>query len=115
MTPPERVSTCLFKVISLYRIYINNHFQDYSDDEDEKGRKNNNREKNKRKPELSEEQVETKRLKEVKVNESTLYICGLPPDFRESNIKGKKFLLQLESYKSVLQINIYNVLVKNDF
>ena len=60
--------------------------QEFSDDEQERAAKQAFKEK-KRKTDSKETQ-NTKRLRDEKAIESTLYICGLPADFRESNIKG---------------------------
>ena len=65
--------------------------QDYSDDEEEKNAKSRLKEKRKVDPAIELERAEKRRLKEEKIQESTVYICGLPPDFRERDIKGKGF------------------------
>jgi len=60
---------------------------DYSDDEEEKNAKSKLKEKRKVDPAIEAERAEKRRLKEEKIQESTVYICGLPPDFRERDIK----------------------------
>ena len=62
--------------------------KDYSDDEEEKNAKSKLKEKRKVDPAIEAERAEKRRLKEEKIQESTVYICGLPPDFRERDIKG---------------------------
>lgn len=63
-------------------------FLEFSDDEAEKSSRQAHKERNKRKQETTTTpQTEAKRIKEEKTLDSTLYICGLPPDFRESSIK----------------------------
>ena len=65
---------------------LKKNVQEFSDDEQERAAKQAYKEK-KRKTDSKETQ-NTKRLRDEKAIESTLYICGLPADFRESNIKG---------------------------
>ena len=67
------------------------YLKEFSDDEGEKESRKVSKERNKRKQETNPVQTESKRLKEEQTAESTLYICGLPSDFRESNIKGNIF------------------------
>ena len=74
---PTQISTQDLKVL-----------KDYSDDEEEKNAKSKLKEKRKVDPAIEAERAEKRRLKEEKIQESTVYICGLPPDFRERDIKG---------------------------
>ena len=63
-------------------------FQEYSDDEEECQAKKNRKEENKKKnPEKEKQRLERKREKEEQINESTVYICGLPSDYGVRHVK----------------------------